>query len=110
MMVINMNTESNPDYTKPELLARFLRSFDNVVQGKYLAHAMGEQLRSARVNTEQQMEAMRQTASHEEPTITYVPREKEPRRRLGWFSRLRYNRDNIRLRKYNREWIKNNIR
>jgi len=95
------------DYTRPELLARFIRSFDNVVQGKYLAQAMGEQFGKG---AQQQAEVMKRMASHEEPTFTHVPREKQPPRPLGWFSRLRYNRDAIRLRKYNDEWIKNNIK
>ena len=83
-----------------------MRAFDAAVEGKDHAHLMREQLAKA---AKQQMEVIAQHATHDEPFV-YVPRQKEPRRRLGPFSMLRFVRDNIRLRKYNDEWIKANIK
>ena len=102
------NSPSDADYPNPKRLAGLMRAFDYAVTGKQQAHVMGEEFR--KVNAYEQIEALKQIGINDEPTITYVERLKEPRRRLNPFSMLCYIRDSIRLRKYNEEWIKNNIR
>ena len=102
-------TPSDPHDINTKAFASFVRAFDNALLG--WARAYLERAELARIAKQQMedLEVLKQQSVHEEPTITYVPRLKEPPRKLGWFSRLRYNRDSIRLRKYNDEWIKNNI-
>jgi len=98
---------SDPDYINHNRLAALMRAFDFAVTGRQQAHVMGEEFRT--VNPAEQIEALKQIEINGEPTIVYVPRQKNPRRRLSTFSMFRYIRDSIRLRRYNREWIKNNI-
>ena len=93
------NTPSDPDYPNPKRLAGMMRAFDNAVTGKQQAHVMGEEVR--KVNAAEQIEALKNIGINDPPT--YVLRQKEPRHRLNPFSIFRYIRDNIRLRKYNRE-------
>jgi len=99
-------TPSDPNYINPKALERFMRAFDTALFG--WARTSLERVQLAKQQMED-LEVIKQQSLHEAPTITYVPRRKEPRRRLGPFSMLRYVRDNIRLRKYNDEWVKNNI-
>ena len=98
---------SDPDYINTKRLAGLMRAFDYAVTGRQQAHVMGEEFRKA--NAAEQIEALKQIGINDEPTIVYIPRQKEPRRRLNPFSMFRYIRDSIRLRRYNREWIKNNL-
>jgi hypothetical protein len=98
------------DYPNPERLARFMHAFDDAMREKDHAHLMVENLKKSAQSAQKQMEDLKKMASDEEPTIVYVPRQSKPRRRLNPFSMLRYIRDNIRLRKYNDEWIKANIK
>ena len=98
---------SDPNYINPKRLAALMRAFDFAVTGRQQADVMGEEFR--RVNLAEQIEALKQIGINDEPTIVYVPRQKDPRRRLSPLSMFRYIRDSIRLRRYNREWIKNNI-
>jgi hypothetical protein len=100
------NTPSNPDYPNPKRLAGLMRAFDYAVTGKQRVHAMGEEF--GKVNAAEQLEALKNIGINNPPT--YVLRQKEPRHRLNPFSMFRYIRDAVRLRKYNEEWIKNNIR
>ena len=93
------------DYPNPDRLAGLMRAFDTALNCKAQAHLMSEQL--AKAATEP-MEVLAQTSPDESPV--YVPRQKKPCRKSNPFSMFRYIRDNIRLRKYNDEWIKNNLR
>lgn len=102
------NTPSDPDYPNPKRLAGLIRAFDHVVTGKQQAHVINEEL--GKVDAREQIETLKQIGINDEPTIVYVQRPKESRRGLNLFSLFRYIRDGIRLRKYNDEWIKNNIR
>lgn len=65
---------------------------------------MSEQLAKA---AKEQLEIL---AKASDAPPVYVPRQKKPRRKLNPFFMFRYIRDNIRLRKYNDEWIKNNLK
>lgn len=96
---------SDPDCINTKRLAGLMRAFDYAVTGKQQAHVMGDEVRKA--NAAEQIEALKNIGINDPPT--YVLRQKEPRRRLNPFSMFRYIRDSIRLRKYNREWINNNI-
>ncbi len=98
-------TPSDPNYINPKALAGFVRAFDKALLGWARTHLESVELR--KLNTKEELETLKQIGINDEPT--FVPRTKQPQRKLSWFSRLRYNRDSIRLRKYNREWIKNNI-
>ena len=102
------NTPSNPDYPNPKRLAGMMRAFDNAVTGKEQAHVMNEEF--GKISAVEEIEALKQIGINDPPKITYVERLKEPRRSLNSFERARYIRDDIRLRKYNEEWIKSNIR
>lgn len=99
---------SDPDYPNPKRLAGMMRAFDRVVTGKQQVHAINEEL--GKVDAREQIEALKQIGINDEPTITYVERPKERRRSLNPIDKAIYIRDTIRLRKYNEEWIKNNIR
>ncbi len=103
------NTPSDPDYINTKALSGFMRAFDTVLLGWARAHLERAQFAADVKQQMEHLEVLKQQSINEEPTITYVPRPKETPRTLGWFSRLRYKRDSIRLRKYNEEWIKNNI-
>jgi hypothetical protein len=102
-------TPSDPAYPNPERLGRFMRAFDTALLGWARTHLERAQLATTAKQQMEDLEVIKQQSIHEEPTITYIPRQKEPPRELGWFDRLRYDKDSIRLRKYNDEWIKNNI-
>ena len=102
------NTPSNPEYPNPERLAGLMRAFDHIVTGKQEAHLINGEL--GKVNAQEQLEALKEVGINDAPTITYVTRQKEPRRSLNPVEMARYIRDSIRLRKYNEEWIKKNIR
>jgi hypothetical protein len=96
---------ANLDYPNPDRLAGIMRAFDTAMKCKAHAQLTSEQLAKT---AKQQMEVLAQHATDE--PLVYVPRQKKSRRRLNPFSMFRYIRDNIRLRKYNDEWIKNNLR
>lgn len=68
------NTPSDPDYPSPKRLAGLMRAFDYAVTGKQQAHVMGEEFR--KVNAAEQIEALKQIGINDEPTITYVLRQK----------------------------------
>lgn len=86
----------------PDALAHLMRAFDTALFGWARTYLERAQLATAA----KELEVIKQQSIHEEPTITYIPRRKEPPRELGWFDRLQYHRDTIRLRKYNEEYIK----
>lgn len=92
-------TPSDPDYPNPKRLAGMMRAFDHVVMGKQQAHVSVEQLAKA---AQQQQEVM------SNPSLMFRPQQSKARRGLNLFSLFRHIRDGIRLRKYNREWSKNN--
>lgn len=99
-------TPSDPNIVNTKALEGFMRAFDRVLVGWAGTHLERKELAT---EAKQQLEVLKQQSMHEVPTITYIPRKKEPPRKLGLLARLRYKRDSARLRKYNREWIKNNI-
>src|SRR5215467_3743685 len=94
------NTPSDPNDINPKALEGFMRAFDKALFGWARTNLDRAQLATEAKRQMEDLEVMKQQSLHEEPTITYVPRRKEPRRTLGWFSMIRYNRDTIRLRKY----------
>lgn len=100
---------SDPNIVNPKALEGFMRAFDTALLGWARTHLERAQFTKNAKQQFEDLEVIKQQSTHEEPTIMYIPRQKEPPQKLGWFSRLRYNRDSIRLRKYNDEWIKNNI-
>jgi hypothetical protein len=96
------------DYPNPDRLAGLMRAFDIAVTGKAQTHLLRQQL--AKTAKEQLEVLARSSPDGPGELIVYVPHQKKPRRPLNPFSMFRYIRDNIRLRKYNDEWIKNNLR
>lgn len=103
------DTPSDPHYINTKAFERFMRAFDNALLGWARTHLERAELATTVKQQMEDLEVIKQQSIHEEPTITYIPRLKEAPQKLGWFSRLRYTRDSIRLRKYNDGWIKNNI-
>lgn len=92
------NTPSDPDYINTKALEGFVRAFDRVMTAKLGLDAPEmprpeEFLRAARERLKQQEHARRLSIWHTFPPLRAI---------------IRF-RDNIRLRRYNREWIKNNI-
>jgi hypothetical protein len=106
--LLRRRTPSNPDYPNPKRLAGLMRAFDHVATGKEQIHAINEEF--GKVNATEEIEALKQIGINDEPTITYVERPKERPRNLNPIDMACYFRDSIRLRKYNEEWIKKNIR
>jgi hypothetical protein len=95
-----------PDFPNPDRLAGLVRAFDLALGGKALAHLTRAQLaKTAR----DELQVLERSGGPGE-LIMYVPHRKKSRRPLNPFSMFRYVRDSIRLRKYNDEWIKNNLR
>jgi len=76
------------------------------VSGKAQAHLTREQLAKA---VKEDLEVLAPSSDGPGELIVHVPHRKKSRRPLNPFSMFRYIRDNIRLRKYNDEWIKNNL-
>ena len=103
-------TPSDPNHINTKAFEGFMRAFDTALLGWARTHLERVELARTAKQQMEDLEVIKQQSIHEEATITFIPREKELHRKLGWFSRLRYIRDSIRLRKYNDEWIKNNIR
>ena len=99
---------SDPHYINTKAFEGLIRAFDTALLGWARTHLENAQLARDVKQQMEDLEVIKQQSIHEEPTITYVTRRKEPPQKLGWFSRLRYIRDSIRLRKYNDEWIKKN--
>jgi hypothetical protein len=96
------------DYPNPDRLAGLMRAFDIALGGKALAHLTRAQLAET---AKEQLEVLaRSSPDSPGELIVYVPHRKKSRRPLNPFSMFRYIRDNIRLRKYNDEWIKSNLR
>jgi hypothetical protein len=93
------------EYPNPDRLAGLMQAFDTAVSCKAQAHSTREQLAKT---AKEELEVARSNDGPGE-LIVYVPHQKN-RRPLNPFSMFRYIRDNIRLRKYNDEWIKNNLR
>jgi len=94
-----------PDYPNPDRLAGLMRAFDLALGGKALAYLTRAQLAKT---AKDELEVLERSGGPGE-LIVYVPHQKN-RRPLNPFAMFRYIRDNIRLRKYNDEWIKNNLR
>jgi hypothetical protein len=95
------------DYPNPDRLAGLMRAFDTAVSGKTQAHLVREQLAKT---AKEELKVLAQSSDGPGELIVHVPHRKKSRRPLNPFSMFRYIRDNIRLRKYNDEWIKNNLR
>jgi hypothetical protein len=94
------------DYPNPDRLAGLMRAFDTAVSCKAQAHLISEQLAKT---AKEQLEVLARSSDGPGELIVYVPHRKN-RRPLNPVSMFRYIRDNIRLRKYNEEWIKNHLR
>ena len=94
------------DYPNPDRLAGVMRAFDTALNCKAEAHSISEQLAKS---ADEELEVARSKGGPGE-LIVHVPHRKNPRRPLNPFSLFRYIRDNIRLRRYNDAWIKNNLR
>jgi hypothetical protein len=83
-----------------------MRAFDLALGGKAQTYLLRQQLAKT---AEEELVLARSGPEDLGELIVYVPHQKN-RRPLNPFSMFRYIRDNIRLRKYNGEWIKNNLR
>src|SRR5215471_6511133 len=96
------NTPSDPNHINTEALEGLVRAFDRVVMGKYGIPVELPKLEPKLQKFEQQVIS----------TLLVREREQTPRQQTRpTFSPLNAVRrfiDNIRLRKYNREWLKNN--
>ena len=68
-----------------------MRAFDRIVTGKQEAHVIN--VESGEVNAQEQLEALKEVGINDAPTITYVTRQKEPRRSLNPVEMARYIRD-----------------
>ena len=96
---------SDPDYINTKALERFMRSFDYVLRAKYNHdHSLGSIAPDnvGSKGTGKMLMKARAIVERHDPRLSF------------WYTFpptnaiLRF-RDDIRLRKYNREWIKNNI-
>jgi len=91
------NTPSDPNHINPKALEGFMRAFDRVISGKFNAAQPHE------VEQVTMVEACERTVKevlmgkHTRPSLWHPIK-----------SIIRF-RDTLRLRKYNRKWIKNNI-
>ena len=94
------------DYPNPYRLAGLMRAFDLALGGKAQTYLLRQQLAKT---AEEELVLARSGPEDLGELIVYVPHQKN-RRPLNPFSMFRYIRDNIRLRKYNGEWIKSNLR
>ena len=94
------------DYPNPDRLAGLMRAFDLALGGKAQTYLLRQQLAKT---AEEELVLARSGPEDLGELIVYVPHQKN-RRPLNPFSAFRYIRDNIRLREYNDEWIKNNLR
>jgi hypothetical protein len=83
-----------------------MRAFDLALGGKAQTYLLRQQLAKT---AEEELVLARSGPEDLGELIVYVPHQKN-RRPLNPFSMFRYIRDNIRLRKYNGEWIKSNLR
>jgi len=100
-------TPSDPDYINTKALESVLNAFDHAVQGKTDLPNV-ESLNSDRQFLQELMGQERERRERVEQ------QQKQTQRRHLWHTLSPINvfirfRDNIRLRRYNREWIKNNI-
>jgi hypothetical protein len=96
------------EYPNSDRLAGLMRAFDLAVTGKAQTHLMRDEL--AKTAKEQLELLVQGSPDSSGELIVYVPHRKKSRRPLNPFSMFRYIRDDIRLRKYNDGWIKNNLR
>jgi hypothetical protein len=96
---------SMSDYPNPDRLAGLMRAFDRALTGKAQTLLTRHQLAKT---AEDELEAARSNDGPGE-IVVHVPHQKNPRPRLNPFAVFRYLRDSKRLRKYNDEWIKNNL-
>jgi hypothetical protein len=80
-------------------------AFDLAVTGKARTYLLRAQLAKT---AKEQLEVLARSSDGPGELIVRVPHQKH-RRPLNAFSMFRYIRDNIRLRKYNDDWIKNNL-
>jgi len=94
-----MGTPSDHDYINVKAFERFVRAFDSALAGKY-GFGFGTPNRNT-VVCKEAMEQQEQYAQTHRLSfwLTFPP-----------IKALRRLRDDIRLRKYNDEWLKNNIR
>lgn len=103
-----MSTTPNPDYPNPKRLAGLMRSFDQVVSANYLQdeprkldpNELNVDLKALKAQCREEDERLeREGLAQVSPWYTFP-----------LFKAIRRYRDNIRLRNYNRDWIKINIR
>lgn len=94
-------TPSDPDYINTKAFERFMRAFDSAITGKYgLDVPEQPSTKTLMVELRERVETLEQQRQARQSSFWYT------------FPPLRniiHLRDNIRLRRYNREWIKNNI-
>jgi hypothetical protein len=100
---VNMSTTPNPDYPNPKRLAGMMRSFDYVFNGQF-------DLTPRNVDPNVDLKALKVRCREQDERL-----EREALAQVSFWYRfpllraLRRFRDSIKLRKYNREWLKNNI-
>lgn len=110
-------TPSDPDYINTKALARFVRVFDHALRGS----SMGAMLDNDKPQQNAQCvidevkdiveSKMRASRPRQKQTFGDNGLTKHKSRRWGLLlATLRCLRDDIRLRRYNREWLKNNNR
>ena len=110
------NTPSDPNHINTKALEGFARAFDRVITGKYklqIAEPQNVEPQASRMR-EFEQEVLKAVMGPVQ-AVPAIPIKLRPTRLRLWytFALLRnivvHFRDGIRLRKYNREWIKNNI-
>jgi hypothetical protein len=95
-------TPSDPNYINTKALEGLMRAFDRAISGKYSPQS------AEPFNVEPQVKMVEACDS----TEVIVQRHKHtpsPWERFSPLKNIIRFRDSIRLRRYNREWIKNNI-
>jgi hypothetical protein len=101
------NTPSDPDYINTKALEGFMRAFDHAVEGQYnlgtpnigTPNMDRDALRKLMVEERERREILEQQAQAHQASFWYT---------FAPLKLLRRFRDTIRLRRYNREWSKNN--
>lgn len=95
---------SDPEYINPKALEGVARSIDYALNGQYILQAHNvdpDALNKLIVEDRARREILEQQAQTHQASFWYT---------FPLLKAIRRFRDNIRLRRYNHEWIKNNVR
>ena len=106
-------TPNDPPRINTKALETFMRAFDHAFQGKYGLGSVEPQTADAQAESELR-ELEQQVVKTVMARERAVPVEQRQARLRFWYrfpllKNIGRLRDSIRLRKYNREWLKNNV-